>query len=66
VEQKVWLTAKEAATHLGIGLTTFYQLCQVGGLKHVRVGKGSRAQIRTTRQWADHYFESRSVVNNYN
>lgn len=43
MEQKTWLTKKEAAKHLGIGMTTFYERVKDGSLPQPSLILGRRA-----------------------
>ena len=50
-----WLTAKQAADHLGIGVEAIYAACAAKTLKHVRLG---RSTIRLRLEWVDAWAES--------
>ena len=52
--QTVWLTPREAAVYLGVGVETIYDACAAGGLKHSRLG---RRTIRLKREWLDAWAE---------
>lgn len=43
MEQKTWLTKKEASEHLGIGMTTFYERVRDGSLPKPSLVLGERA-----------------------
>jgi excisionase family DNA binding protein len=46
----VWLTPREAAEYLGVGVDLIYDGCAAGGLKHTRLGHRT---IRLRREWLD-------------
>ena len=52
---KQWLTVVEAAVYAGLCRDTIYTACEVGALRHVRVG-GRRA-IRLRPDWIDEWLE---------
>lgn len=43
MEQKTWLTKKEAAQHVGVGMTTFYERVKDGSLPKPSLKLGVRA-----------------------
>lgn len=49
-----WITPREAAAYLGVGVETIYDACAAGGLKHSRLG---RRTIRLRREWLDAWAE---------
>lgn len=51
----VWLTPREAAEYLGVGVDLIYDGCATGGLKHTRFGHRT---IRLRREWLDAWAES--------
>lgn len=53
----VWMTIKEAAAYLGVGVDTIYDACAAGGLKHVKLGHRT---IRLRREWIDRWAEDRA------
>jgi len=55
-----WLTAREAAAYLRIGLDTFFRECRLRRIRHARVG-GRRA-IRCRREWLDEFLERSAPV----
>lgn len=55
--ESIWLTPRQAASYLGVGVDTIYDLCAAGGLKHVKVGYRT---IRVRRDWIDRWAESRA------
>lgn len=54
-----WITVKEAADHLGVGVDAIYQACASRGLKHVKLGHST---IRLQRAWVDAWAESLITV----
>jgi excisionase family DNA binding protein len=50
-----WLSPKEAAAHLGIGVDTIYDACAERGLRHVKLGHST---IRIRREWLDAWAET--------
>lgn len=54
----VWMTIKEAAAYLGVGVDTIYDACAAGGLKHVKLGYRT---IRLRREWIDRWAERRAI-----
>jgi excisionase family DNA binding protein len=61
VEKEGWLRVQDACRHLHIGKTTFYELCKLEGLRHVRIGN----KILTKVEWLDTWVEGRSIVNKF-
>lgn len=55
--EAVWLTIKEAAAYLGVGVDTIYDACAAGGLKHVKL---RHRTIRLRRDWIDRWAEDRA------
>ncbi len=51
----VWLTPREAAEYLGVGVDIIYDGCAAGGLKHTRLGHRT---IRLRREWLDAWAEA--------
>ena len=45
-----WLSPKEAAAYLGIGIDSIYDACASRGLRHVKLGHST---IRIQRDWLD-------------
>jgi excisionase family DNA binding protein len=52
-----WLTPRQAADYLGVGVDTIYDACAAGGLKHVKLGHRT---LRLRRQWIDAWIEERA------
>jgi excisionase family DNA binding protein len=50
-----WITIKEAAAYLGVGVDTIYDACASRGLKHVKIGHST---IRLKREWVDAWAET--------
>ena len=53
-----WLTIREAADYLAVGVDFIYDACAMGGLKHARLGHRT---IRLRRQWIDDWVEARAT-----
>ena len=53
----VWMTIKEAAAYLGVGVDIIYDACSGGGLRHAKFGHRT---IRLRREWIDRWAESRA------
>jgi excisionase family DNA binding protein len=47
----LWLTAQQAAQHIGAGVALIYDACATGGLKHVRLC--GKRNIRLRQEWVD-------------
>lgn len=56
--ESAWMTPREAATYLGVGVDTIYDACAAGGLKHVKLGYRT---IRLRREWIDRWAERHAV-----
>jgi excisionase family DNA binding protein len=54
VRESIWMTPRQAASYLGVGVDTIYDACAAGGLKHVKLG---RRTIRLRREWIDRWAE---------
>ena len=52
--ESVWMTPRQAAAYLGVGVDTIYDACAAGGLKHVKLGYRT---IRVRREWIDRWAE---------
>lgn len=52
--ESTWVTPREAAAYLGVGVDTIYDACAAGGLKHVKLGYRT---IRLRREWIDRWAE---------
>ena len=52
-----WLTPRQAALYLSVGVDAIYEACAAGGLKHVKLGYRT---IRLRREWIDRWAEGRA------
>jgi len=52
-----WMTPRQAADHLGVGIDTIYDACAAGGLKHVKLGYRT---LRVRREWVDAWAEEKA------
>jgi excisionase family DNA binding protein len=50
-----WITPKEAAAYVGVGIDTIYAACQSRALRHAKIGHST---IRLTREWVDAWVHS--------
>ena len=55
----IWLTPREAAAYLRVGVDTIYDACADGRLKHTKLGYRT---IRLKRSWIDEWAESHSLT----
>jgi excisionase family DNA binding protein len=55
--EPIWMTPRQAADYLGVGVDTIYDACAAGGLKHVKLGYRT---IRVRREWIDRWTEVRA------
>ena len=55
--KRPWITVKEAALYLGVGVDTIYKAIATGGLKHSRLGHST---IRLRREWVDAWAETQT------
>jgi excisionase family DNA binding protein len=55
--ESLWLTPRQAADYLRVGVDTIYDACAAGGLKHVKLGYRT---IRVRRDWIDRWAEGRA------
>jgi excisionase family DNA binding protein len=55
--EPTWMTLRQAADYLGVGIDTIYDACAAGGLKHVKLGHRT---IRVRREWIDRWAEERA------
>jgi excisionase family DNA binding protein len=55
--ESTWMTPREAADYLGVGIDTIYDACAAGGLKHAKLGHRT---IRLRREWVDRWAEDRA------
>ena len=54
-----WITPKEAADYLAVGIDTIYDACASGGLKHARLGYRT---IRLKHAWLEEWAEQRARI----
>jgi excisionase family DNA binding protein len=52
-----WLTPREVAQYLRVGVDSVYDACAVGGLKHVKLGYRT---IRARRDWVDTWADEKA------
>jgi excisionase family DNA binding protein len=52
--ESIWMTPRQAAAYLGVGVDTIYDACAAGGLRHVKLGYRT---IRVRREWIDRWAE---------
>lgn len=52
--ESTWMTPRQVAEYLGVGVDTIYDACAAGGLKHVKLGHRT---IRLRREWIDRWAE---------
>ena len=57
--ESTWMTPRQVASYLGVGIDTIYDACIAGGLKHVKLGHRT---IRLRRTWVDAWAERRAEV----
>ena len=55
----IWITPREAAEYLNVGLDIIYAGCAAGGLKHIRLGHRT---IRLRHEWLDAWAEAHARV----
>lgn len=56
--QSSWVTPREAAAYLGVGVDTIYEACAAADLKHVKLGYRT---IRLRREWIDIWAEKHAT-----
>ena len=54
VSESSWITPRQAAAYLGVGVDTIYEACAAADLKHVKLGYRT---IRLRREWIDLWAE---------
>jgi excisionase family DNA binding protein len=54
-----WLSPKEAAAYLGVGVDMIYDACANKGLRHSKLG---HTTVRLRREWLDAWAESLETV----
>jgi excisionase family DNA binding protein len=52
--EPAWITPRQAAAYLGVGVDTIYEACAASDLKHVKLGYRT---IRLRREWIDRWAE---------
>ena len=57
IAESTWMTPRQVAEYLGVGVDTIYDACAAGGLKHVKLGHRT---IRLRRDWIDRWAEERA------
>jgi excisionase family DNA binding protein len=57
IRELTWMTPRQAALYLGVGVDAVYEACAAGGLKHVKLGYRT---IRLRREWIDRWAEGRA------
>ena len=57
IPESIWMTPRQVAEYLGVGVDTIYDACAAGGLKHVKIGHRT---IRLRREWIDRWAEERA------
>ena len=53
-----WVTPRQAAAYLGVGVDTIYEACAAADLKHVKLGYRT---IRLRREWIDLWAEKHAT-----
>jgi excisionase family DNA binding protein len=53
-----WITPRQAAAYLGVGVDAIYDACAAAGLKHVKLGYRT---IRLRREWIDRWAEKHAT-----
>jgi excisionase family DNA binding protein len=57
--ESTWMTPRQAADYLGVGIDTIYDACAAGGLKHVKLGHRT---LRVRREWVDAWAEEKARI----
>ena len=57
LRESSWMTPRQAADYLGVGIDTIYDACAAGGLKHVKLGHRT---LRVRREWVDAWAEEKA------
>lgn len=52
-----WMTPRQAALYLAVGVDAIYDACAARGLKHVKLGYRT---IRLRREWIDRWVEDQA------
>ena len=55
-----WLSPKEAAAYLGVGVDAIYEACATKGLRHSKLGHST---MRLRREWIDAWVNARAREN---
>ena len=58
VNEPSWITPRQAAAYLGVGVDTIYEACAAADLKHVKLGYRT---IRLRREWIDLWAEKHAT-----
>jgi excisionase family DNA binding protein len=58
VLESAWITPRQAAAYLGVGVDTIYGACAAAELKHVKLGYRT---IRLRREWIDRWAEKHAM-----
>lgn len=58
VNEPSWITPRQAAAYLGVGVDTIYEACAAADLKHVKLGYRT---IRLRREWIDRWAEKHAT-----
>ena len=58
VSESSWITPRQAAAYLGVGVDTIYEACAAADLKHVKLGYRT---IRLRREWIDRWAEKHAT-----
>jgi excisionase family DNA binding protein len=56
--ESAWITPRQAAAYLGVGVDTIYEACAAADLKHVKLGYRT---IRLRREWIDRWAEKHAT-----
>ena len=56
--ESTWITPRQAAAYLGVGVDTIYEACAAADLKHVKLGYRT---IRLRREWIDIWAEKHAT-----
>ena len=56
--EPLWITPRQAAAYLGVGVDTIYEACAAADLKHVKLGYRT---IRLRREWIDLWAEKHAT-----
>jgi excisionase family DNA binding protein len=56
--ETAWITPRQAAAYLGVGVDTIYAACAAADLRHVKLGYRT---IRLRREWIDRWAEKHAT-----